>query len=49
MNIAIKHAAALGIDVDMQLVAKALLENFIQNTQNIPVMPWKEMPKFFQS
>ncbi|WP_375660843.1 MULTISPECIES: hypothetical protein [unclassified Bartonella] len=35
MNIAIKHAAALGIDVDMQLKAKALLEKFIQNTKNI--------------
>ncbi len=49
LNIAIKHAAALGIDVDMQLKVKALLEKFIQNTQNIPAMPWKEMPKFFQS
>ncbi|AQX18161.1 MULTISPECIES: hypothetical protein [unclassified Bartonella] len=51
MNIAIKHAAALGIDVDMQLIpkAKALLGKFIQNTQNIPAMPWKEVPKFFQS
>ncbi|WP_375654517.1 MULTISPECIES: hypothetical protein [unclassified Bartonella] len=35
LNIAIKHAAALGIDVDMQLKAKALLEKFIQNTKNI--------------
>ncbi|WP_375651172.1 phage integrase central domain-containing protein [Bartonella sp. AA78NXGY] len=49
LNIAIKHAVAFGIDVDMQLKAKALLEKFIQNTQNIPAMPWKEMPKFFQS
>ncbi len=49
LNIAIKHAVALSIDVDMQLKAKALLEKFIQNTPNIPVMPWKEMPKFFQS
>ncbi|WP_245256837.1 site-specific integrase [Bartonella sp. DB5-6] len=51
LNIAIKHAAALGIDVDMQLIpkAKALLGKFIQNTQNIPAMPWKEVPKFFQS
>ncbi|WP_375610699.1 MULTISPECIES: phage integrase central domain-containing protein [unclassified Bartonella] len=51
LNIAIKHAAALGIDVDMQLIpkAKALLGKFIQNTQNIPAMLWKEMSKFFQS
>ncbi len=51
VNIAIKHAVALSIDVDMQLIpkAKALLGKFIQNTQNIPAMPWKEVPKFFQS
>ncbi|EJF87276.1 hypothetical protein MCY_00400 [Bartonella rattimassiliensis 15908] len=48
LNIAIKHAAARGIDVDMQLVpkAKALLGKFIQN---IPAMPWKEVPAFYQS
>ncbi|WP_256375698.1 hypothetical protein [Bartonella refiksaydamii] len=42
----IKHAAARGIDVDMQLVpkAKALLGKFIQN---IPAMPWKEVPEFY--
>ncbi len=51
LNIAIKHAAARGIDVDMQLVpkAKALLGKFIQNVQNIPAMPWKEVPEFYQS
>ncbi|UNE55326.1 tyrosine-type recombinase/integrase [Bartonella machadoae] len=51
LNIAIKHAAARGIDVDMQLVpkAKALLGKFIQNVQNIPAMPWKEVPAFYQS
>ncbi|WP_019219610.1 tyrosine-type recombinase/integrase [Bartonella florencae] len=48
LNIAIKHAAARGIDVDMQLVpkAKALLGKFIQN---VPAMPWKEVPNFYQS
>ncbi|GAA5094972.1 tyrosine-type recombinase/integrase [Bartonella acomydis] len=51
LNIAIKHAAARGINVDMQLVpkAKALLGKFIQNVQNIPAMPWKEVPEFYQS
>ncbi|WP_375616723.1 tyrosine-type recombinase/integrase [Bartonella sp. AP58NXGY] len=51
LNIAIKHAAARGIDVDMQLVpkAKALLGKFIQNVQNIPAMPWQEVPAFYQS
>lgn len=51
LNIAIKHAAARGIDVDMQLIpkAKALLGKFIQNVQNIPAMPWKEVPAFYQS
>ncbi|MCZ2204023.1 tyrosine-type recombinase/integrase [Bartonella sp. A05] len=51
LNIAIKHAAARGIDVDMQLIpkAKALLGRYIQNTQNIPAMPWKEVPEFYQS
>ncbi|WP_019223958.1 tyrosine-type recombinase/integrase [Bartonella rattaustraliani] len=50
LNIAIKHAAARGIDVDMQLVpkAKALLGKFIQNVQNVPAMPWKEVPAFYQ-
>ncbi|WP_139413087.1 tyrosine-type recombinase/integrase [Bartonella mastomydis] len=51
LNIAVKHAAARGIDVDMQLVpkAKALLGKFIQNVQNIPAMPWQEVPAFYQS
>ncbi|WP_455481571.1 phage integrase central domain-containing protein [Bartonella sp. B35(2025)] len=41
LNIAIKHAAARGIDVDMQLIPKAtaLLGKFIQDTQDIPAMP----------
>ncbi|UNF29753.1 tyrosine-type recombinase/integrase [Bartonella krasnovii] len=51
LNIAIKHAVARGINVDMQLIpkAKALLGKVIQNVQNIPAMPWKEVPEFYQS
>jgi integrase len=51
MNIVIKHAAALGLDVDMQAVekAKALLGQTRHETKRIPSMPWQEVPAFYQS
>ncbi len=51
MNIVIKHAAALGLDVDMQAVekAKALLGRTRHETERIPSMPWQEVPAFYQS
>jgi len=51
LNIVMKHAAALGVDVDLQAVekARALLGQSRHKAQNIPAMPWAEVPAFYQS
>lgn len=51
LNITMKHAAALGLDVDIQAVdkAKALLGRQRHKTQNIPAMDWRETPEFYSS
>jgi integrase len=51
LSICLRHAAALGLDVDLQATdkARALLGNQRHETQHIPAMPWKEVPKFYAS
>tara|TARA_R110002124_G_scaffold231235_5_gene396537 strand:- start:26133 stop:27272 length:1140 start_codon:yes stop_codon:yes gene_type:complete len=50
VNLAIKHAAALGLEVDMQAVskAKALLGKQRRSVQHIPSMPYADVPSFYQ-
>lgn len=51
LGICMKHAAALGLDVDLQAVekAKALLGKQRHTVQNIPALHWKEVPAFYAS
>ncbi|AQX19634.1 tyrosine-type recombinase/integrase [Bartonella sp. WD16.2] len=51
INICLKYAAALGLDVDLQacMKARALLGKSRAISTNIPAMPWREVPAFYQS
>lgn len=51
LNIVMRHAAALGLDVDLQAVekAKALLGKSRHKARNIPAMPWADVPAFYAS
>ena len=51
LSIVLNHAAALGLDVDMQAVAKAkaLLGRQRHTVKSIPSMPWQEVPAFYKS
>lgn len=51
LGICMKHAAALGLDVDLQAVdkARALLGRQRHTTKNIPALPWADVPAFFAS
>lgn len=51
LNICMKHAAALGLDVDLQATekAKALLGKQRHKPQHIPAMNWREVPAFYES
>lgn len=51
LGICMKHAAALGLDVDLQAVdkAKALLGRQRHKVQNVPSLPWAEVPAFYAS
>ena len=51
LNIVMQHAAALGVDVDLQAVmkARALLGKSRHKAEHIPAMPWAEVPAFYQS
>lgn len=51
LAIVFRHAAAEGLDVDLQVASKArlLLGESRHQTQNIPAMPWAEVPTFFES
>ncbi|WP_246139577.1 tyrosine-type recombinase/integrase [Phaeobacter marinintestinus] len=51
LNIVLHHAAALGLDVDIQAVskAKALLGRQRHTVHSIPAMPWQEVPSFYSS
>ena len=49
LSIVMRHAAALGLSVDIQAVdkARALLGVTRQKTKHIPAMPWVEVPAFW--
>lgn len=49
LSICLKHAAALGLEVDLQATekARALLGKQRHKAQNIPAMPWLEVPAFY--
>ena len=51
LSIVIKHAAALGLDVDLQATekAKALLGKSRHVTKHIPAMAWADVPAFYAS
>ncbi|VEJ46053.1 tyrosine-type recombinase/integrase [Bartonella vinsonii] len=51
LNICFKHAAAMGLDVDLQATekAKALLGKQRHKVKNMPAMDWKEIPAFYQT
>ena len=51
LSIVIKHAAALGLDVDLQATekAKALLGKSRHVPKNIPAMAWADVPGFYAS
>ena len=51
LNICFKHAAALGLDVDLQATekAKALLGRPRHTPKHIPAMDWRDVPEFYQS
>ncbi len=51
LGIVLKHAAALGLDVDLQATdkAKALLGKSRHISTNIPAMAWGDVPDFYAS
>lgn len=50
LNLTLKHAAALGLEVDLQatMKARALLGKQRHTTTHIPSMPYEEAPAFYQ-
>ncbi len=51
LNLVLKHAAALGLNVDLQAVdkARALLGKQRHEAKSIPALPWQEVPGFYAS
>lgn len=51
LGICLKHAAALGLDVDLQAIAKAraLLGRQRHEPKNIPALAWQDVPHFYAS
>ena len=51
LHIVLRHAAALGLDVDLQATekARALLGKSRHVAQNIPAMAWADVPGFYAS
>ncbi|WP_082677580.1 tyrosine-type recombinase/integrase [Ruegeria profundi] len=51
LSIVFRHAAALGLDVDLQATdkAKALLGKSRHQPKHIPAMPWSEVPNFYET
>ncbi len=51
LSICMRHAAALGLDVDLQATekARALLGKQRHKTRNIPAVSWQKVPDFYQS
>ncbi|WP_085799747.1 tyrosine-type recombinase/integrase [Roseovarius aestuarii] len=50
LNLTLQHAAALGLDVDLQatMKARALLGKQRHTVTHIPSMPYQDMPKFYK-
>lgn len=51
LSICLKHAAALGLEVDLQAIekARALLGRQRHTATHIPAMPWRHVPAFYES
>ena len=51
LSIVMRHAAALGLEVDLQATerAKALLGKTRHVVQNIPSVHWQDVPKFYET
>ncbi|OPB33923.1 protein of unknown function (DUF4102) [Bartonella taylorii] len=51
LNLCLKHAAALGLDVDLQATekAQALLGKQRHKITNRPAMDWRDVPAFYQA
>ncbi|MBB3355324.1 integrase [Rhizobium sp. BK049] len=51
LNICFRHAAALGLDVDIQAPekARALLGQQRHRAKNIPAMSWRDVPSFYET
>jgi integrase len=51
LGICLRHATALGLDVDLQAVdkAKALLGKSRHVVRHVPAMAWKDLPEFYAS
>lgn len=51
LNICMRHAAALGLEVDLQAThkARALLGKQRHKVQPIPALQWQDVPAFYQS
>lgn len=51
LSICMRHAAALGLSVDLQATdkARALLGKQRHKAQNIPSLAWQDVPAFYQS
>jgi integrase len=51
LGIVVRHAAAMGLDVDVQVTekAKALLGKSRHQPRHVPAMHWREVPAFYQS
>ncbi|WP_375679442.1 tyrosine-type recombinase/integrase, partial [Bartonella sp. AP7XZML] len=51
LNLCLKHAAALGLDVDLQATekARALLGKQRHKTQNFPAIDWRKVPAFYKT
>jgi integrase len=51
LNIVLRHAAALGLEVDLQATekAKARLGKQRHTVTNVPAMNWRDVPAFYQS
>ena len=51
LSICLKHAAALGLDVDLQapIKAQALLGKRDHTVTHIPALPWQDVPTFYAS
>lgn len=49
LNICMRHAAALGLDVDLQAIdkARALLGRSRHKAESIPAMSWQDVPGFY--